>query len=152
MSYKGSGYRAMNGWLRGTHRDDAWKNVIAELDKALGRARTKRPIAVFRGAANGSPFRTAQLGEVVADPGFLLTSIESSAAEHFGGDPPVVVEIRLPKGYVGGAYVQHVPKLQLNEHEFLIRPGAPFRVIGREDGRVILEPVRGKRRKAPALG
>lgn len=149
-SYKGAGFAPMNGHLRGSYNIDSMMPSIRALDAALGRAKAKRPVTVYRGVRKGTAWDAAQIGDVVADAGFMSTTINPATASSFSGGG-VVIEIRLPKGYTGGAYVHEIPTLHHQEYEFLLRPGAPFKVVSRTGSRVVLEPARGVRRRSPKL-
>ncbi|MFG1466626.1 ADP-ribosyltransferase [Xanthobacter sp. DSM 24535] len=148
--YKANTFRAINNHLRGIADAPHHNDEIAHLKAALARGKTKRELVVYRGAKDGNPARLAQVGDVITEKGFMSTSVDSNTAKTFGGKPPVVIEIRLPKGYAGGAYVQHVPYTKYPEYEFLIRPDASFRVVKRVGNRVVVEPVNVKRARRPA--
>lgn len=148
--YKGSGYRLMNQHLRGQSDGSSYMPSIRALDAALSRAKLKRPVTVHRGVPLGTAWDDLQVGQTIRDPGFLSTSLSPRTAESFSS-AGVHVEIRLPKGYAGGAYVNRIPDVKHPEFEFLIRPGAPFRVIERSGSRIVVEPVRGGRRRSPKL-
>lgn len=152
LDYKGSGYRRMNGYLRG----DDYRHVepdIKALDRALARASAPRDIRVHRGLGLADPLAKAKEGQTFAYRQFASFSLETSTPRAFAqGTPPVTVEARVPKGYKGFAYVNHVPKLALSEHEFLFRPGTRFRVVERIDGaqevRIVVEPIAEPGRRA----
>lgn len=148
-AYKGSAFRGMNEHLREVRDAPSYEPMIRALDTALARARTKRPLTVYRGVKTGTAWDTVQVGETIRDPGFSSTSINPVTAENFSGG--VIIEMRLPAGYSGGAYVNRIPSLDHREFEFLVRPGMPFKVVERTGNRIVVEPVRGGRRIAPKL-
>lgn len=148
-AYKGSAYRGMNEYLRGKRDATGTEPMIRALDTALSRAKTKRAVTVHRGVKKGTAWDSLQVGDKIHDPGFTSTSINPQTAANFSGG--VRIEMRLPKGYTGGAYVNRIPDLNHQEFEFLIRPGAPFRVVERTGNRIVVEPVRGGRRRSPKL-
>lgn len=149
-AYKGSFFRDMNNHLRGLLDDPSVMHDIRALTRALDRARTKRALTVHRGVGRGTPWEAAKIGDTVADAGFMSSSVNPGTAQSFGS-ATVSIEIRLPRGYTGGAYVNRIPNVNHMEFEFIIRPGAPFRVIERTGNRIVVEPVRGGRRRSPKL-
>lgn len=149
-SYKGSGFVYMNQHLRNLIDDPGFMPRIRALVRALDRAKTKRAVTVHRGVGPRTPWEGAKVGDTVADAGFMSTSVNPNTAQNFGSGT-ITIEIRLPKGYSGGAYVNRIPDVNHPEFEFLIRPGAPFRVIERTGNRLVVEPVRGGRRRSPKL-
>lgn len=147
--YIGSDYRLMNSHLRGHLDADSYMPAIRALDTALARAKTSRAITVHRGVKAGTPWDNIKVGETIREPGFLSTSINPQTAQNFQGG--AIIEVRLPKGYSGGAYVNRIPDVKHPEYEFLIRPGSPFRVVERTGSRIVVEPARGARRRSPKL-
>lgn len=146
--YKGVLYREMNEQLRGDRVMSYLQPAIDALDAALARARTARPMTVYRGVTSRARYAQAQLGDVIEERGFLSASVNPETAGSFAAGDIAVIEIRLPQAYAGGAYVNHVPDLDHLEFEFLFRPGARFRVVERTGGRIVVEPVRRASRRA----
>lgn len=146
-AYKGPAYREFNAQLRGDRSLSYLQPAIEALDAALSRARTARPIRVYRGVTGQTTYGRASVGDIIEEKGFMSTSTNPDTADNFASaHDGIVIEIRLPQDYVGGAYVNRVPDIHHLEYEFLIRPGSRFRVIERSNDRLIVEPVRARRR------
>lgn len=139
-AYKGSAYRDMNRHLAGLDRADHLAEVIRTLDGALASAPpVPMPMTLWRGVSPSDPFAKARVGRIYENRTFTSTSIRPTTAESFAEG--VVIEIRVPEGYHGLAYVHPYPDVQHVEWEALFRPGSRFRVVAREGNRLIVEAV-----------
>lgn len=80
-----------------------------------------KPLEVYHGTPHG--FHTQ--GDVVTTHGFTSTSLNSNTAEWFsGGKGKHVLKFKLPAGYKGGVYIDHMKRvndaLLGNEHEYVL--------------------------------
>jgi hypothetical protein len=142
-AYKAGAGEAINAVLRGEIEDPALREAARLVEGALLRSHAPATLRTFRTIGPGAEeaIAAAKAGTVVDNPGFTSASLSEAVAEvraqERGGDS--VIEIVVPQGTRGAAYVHSVPKVDKNELELLLAPGARLRVIGRRNGRVVLE-------------
>lgn len=114
--------------------------MIARLATALAAARTPRAITVHRGAGAAA---LAEIGAVGSDgrfTTFISTSIDIAVATDFARRRDGrVVELRLPAGLNGAAYIQMSTTDRPRQYELLLAPGLGYRVISRTGRRIVLE-------------
>jgi len=137
MSYKGSGYRDMNRYLRGLSliggepaRKWSVKHVkdlstIFDLDKTV----LDKPVQVYRGLGYSTYKRVIKNGGYV-DNGFMSTSTSLDSASFFAGGSgddrfDNIMDIVLPAGERGIA--------MKSESEFLINRGVRLKLVGIEE-------------------
>lgn len=145
--YKGTLYRPMNRHLYGAERQDHLVPTIDRLDRALGRARMPVPLRVWRGAAgdDAAAYRGLGVGGTRTLDGFTSSSISRQKAGVFSDG--VMVEILVPEGYKGAAYVHPTPEVQHREFEVLFAPRTRVRVVAVEDDRIVVEVLNGRARR-----
>jgi len=82
-------------------------------------------------------------GAVLRRAGFTSATLDAATASRLlqEQDSGGVVEIIIPKGFIGAAYIDGAPRPEHHEFEVLIAAGARFRYGGIVDGRVILEAI-----------
>jgi len=149
--YISLGYRAMNDYLRGGNPDD-WANDFRQtFDQETGAATDRlvkefdqlalpmpKDTFVYRGLGMAQD-RQIKVGDVYEDDAFMSTSASRGVANDFRSDwteesvkytYPVVMKIRLPKGYKA-----IVPGLRgvRDEQEVLLRPKSKLRVVEIKD-------------------
>lgn len=153
--YKGSGYRDMNRYLRGDGGTTPAYVVdqVRHLDAALANAAAPRDMRLARGIGRDDPLRQLKPGRSFQSRQFSSFSLHDDIARAFGsGDPAVVIEAKVPKGYTGVAYVHSVPVVDHHEYEFIFRPGTRFRVVDRvetaKEVRIVVEPIAEPGRRA----
>ena len=132
----------MNGILRGTlgvgsYREEELRTGIAAnvaLETALRRLATPFDMRIFRGVRGDFGRGLAQLdvGSDIFDNGFGSASIDQDYATRWARNG-VVLEILVPEGMVGYAYVRDVPDTSHPlQYEVLIAPRYRLRIIARE--------------------
>lgn len=119
-------YEQMNAYLRGLSDtvSASDSHAIESATAALEKSRAPENIVAFRGMRPFGIFNdlhSLKIGTVYQDKGFTSTSIDKSKS--FSG---IKVKIHIPKGSKG-AYVDSISAFR-GEKEFLIPPGAKFRV------------------------
>lgn len=141
-SYKGTGYRHINGTLRhGKEPSAATRERISALDAAVGRGKVERNITAYRTfdarALPGPP--TSLIGKTFTDHGFVSTS--ESGREPFAiaakrvpkGRNPVLARIKIPAGTHAG-FPDRVLGIQgasgYQELELLLPRDSSFRITG----------------------
>ena len=149
-TYTGQGYKRINNYLRGLKVDtsayslDETIQSVADIVEAFQKApKLTENIKVYRqcyeDAFEGIDLNNV-IGQVFTDKGFLSTSVVEGAT---GNTAPIMFEISLPKGTRPGAYIANNSKFS-GETEFLLKPGAPIRLISKEvkpNGDIILKGV-----------
>lgn len=83
----------------------------------------------------------AGVNGVVPNAGFFSTTIDTQAVEEDFGHRPALIEIIIPAGYRGAAYVHPWPEVQYPQLEVLIRAGSRFKVIDADPTHVVLEVI-----------
>jgi hypothetical protein len=111
--------------------------ALAQIDGALRGAIVPQDVMVYRGGWWDEAF---DVGAVVADDGFLSTSLDIRTAEAFRSGDEWVMEIFVPQG-ANGAYMGDWFSVFGNEYEMLFARGQRMRVlyVDKEAKRVILE-------------
>jgi hypothetical protein len=151
--YKGSAYTVMNAWLREPEKTPVTRDLkrnVSALAGALRRAAAVADMVVHRGvgAEEWAAWSARPVGRQLKAAAFVSTSIDLSVAEGFRRTGGGMLEIRLRRGYGGVAYVNRTPEESLTEYELVIAPGARFKVISKEAGRIVVE-VAGERLRRP---
>lgn len=147
-AYKDAAYREINMHLTGREPAPHMATVIETLDRALSKAPpTPAPLTLFRGISRADPFAKARVGTRWQNRAFQSTSISPAQADGFSPTDGVVVEIRVPKGYHGAAWVHPYPRVQYPEWEMLFRPGSRFEIVSKTRDRMIVEAVDEPKRR-----
>ncbi len=149
QAYKGSAYESINMHLDGRRANARMAPVIETLDGALAKAPpTNRPMTLFRGISRADPFAKARVGSVFQQRPFMSTSIwRDKAAAFAGANDGIVIEIRVPQAYHGVAWVHPYPEVQHVEWEMLFRPGGRYRIVSRDENRMVVEAIDEPKRK-----
>jgi hypothetical protein len=136
----------MNRWLR-----DPEANPISPADqrrtnrlrRAIARAVAPFDMVVHRGtsAREWQAWASAAVGRHVKGASFLSSSIDRDVARGFMDPDGGMVEIRVRRGYAGATYVHRVPQVDITEYDLVVGPGARFKVISSEPGRIVVEVV-----------
>lgn len=134
-SYTGSGYRTINGALRGTAPFTAnVRDEIDALDQLFERARLSEAATLYRGVGPNmvERYRAAGLrfGSVITDPAFMSTSLSKNAARQFQAEQEGAYFIRIlaPAG-ARGLNVERVSSFGEEEREILLARGQRLKVI-----------------------
>ncbi len=138
--YKGDKYKVFNAHLRQGGLDFV-KGSVNALASALLRAETKQAFVVHRGFRDGLDMKLFEVGKVFRDKGFLSASIDPMKASKFAGMRGHTMEIHIPAGFKGGAYVHTVPRVVHREYEFLFAPETDFKIVRKRGNTIIMEPV-----------
>lgn len=141
IMYQTSGYKSMNAVARGIASFSDMGNgseradvTMPDLDSAIARAKVEAPVLVHRGMRWRADQGGVQFtpGAVMIEPGYMSTSIDSSATKSFSFAPKGLdmrtarMEIEVPAG-VKAMYIksnQHLDK----ERELLFPRNTPMRV------------------------
>jgi len=135
--YKGSGYYAMNKYLRGSHDSASpstyelgkasFQNYGKALDSAIEKGVLPESVTVYRGLhAPSFHSKTHLKGAPYVERGYMSTSLASPQAEGFrSGEGQVMMEIHLKKG-LHAVYPDLVDNM--GEAEILLPRGARFRI------------------------
>ena len=144
-SYTGSGYRAMNSYLRhgnmGSGDDPAMEEKILNAENGIAKFKLSENMTVYRKSSSAlladlgvyySEFShnvegfvadmKARIGSIVRDKGFTSTSTRRST---WSGDVQYI--IRVPKG-TSCAYVEHISQ-HPSEREMILNRGTNFKVV-----------------------
>lgn len=142
--YKGPVGRRLNRFLRD---QDDWNyarpgepaKMVKALDEALDRARAPQDLRVFRGVSAEEAQRLAHLGvgDQVITRTFLSTSAIEAPARGMAGSP-LRVEIIVPEGTRGAAYIHPFPSYRFPQAEMLLRRRMQMTVVHREGDRLVL--------------
>lgn len=113
----------------------------------IDRAEAPEDMLIFRGIRGEMALAIAALppGAVFTEPGFSSTSLSAQVARTFMRKrrSAILLEIVVPKGYRGAAYIHPTPGVRKRQYEMLLSPGATFRVVGNADGVVTVEALPG---------
>jgi hypothetical protein len=146
--YAAGDFGPANRVLRGI--ESGGQPALADaFDRLMAGSRTTEEVLVFRGLRTGQgvfgprdQWPTDFTGFEWVDRGFLSTSLsESSAlkfAQNVGGDPGVVLRIRVPPG-TGALDLRQAP---LAESEILLERGLKLRVVGQSERQIGGKPAR----------
>lgn len=132
-SYKTGLGREINDILRGrADPDPATSWIIAALSGALARARAPVAIRALRGGgeADAAVLWGVAAGDTVRFGWFLSGSLDVPTAEGYrerNGGPRI--ELRVPPGALGVAYVHPFPVYRYRQYEVLAAPNVVWRVI-----------------------
>jgi hypothetical protein len=141
--YKGRGSQTMNGVLRDALESPALAPLIDAMVEAMKHAVAPMDMTVFRGVRSTWGLMVALMtpGTIFTDPGFSSTSLDEKRAREFMRKRRSgrLLEIVIPKGYAGAAYVHDVPAVQKKQFELLLAPGARFRVLSQTEDRTTIE-------------
>lgn len=145
-AYKGGLGREMNAVLRGEMPPvRQLSRMMTALREVLLDARMPSAVRVFRGVspAELARFRGAGLGGEVQLPGFVSSTLDIDLAQVYltrqdGG----LVELLLPRGLRGAAYIHPFPSYRFPQRELLIAPGARYKVIAIRADRIVVEVLR----------
>jgi ADP-ribosyltransferase exoenzyme len=145
--YTSSGYRAINGHLRGAQGWPGIEHRIALIDEAIARQAVPEDVIVWRGADKGA-FAGHQVedisGQAFTEDGFLSTALGDTEY----ASKPVLMKLRVPEG-TPALYVDPISSFP-GERELLLGRGMRYQVhtvskMG--DGRWLVEaeilPVAG---------
>lgn len=154
--YKGFTYKEMNGLLRNTLTDqklgrmgEEWISDLREknrkLASALERAKTPDTVRVFRGVKKQALSGDLKIGGILSDAGFQSSTIDEKTASEFATKDGYILEIVVPEGYTGAAYIDPFPAGAIGMHrefEFLFSPGKSFRITSVEGNRIAVEALK----------
>lgn len=105
---------------------------VEDLTKGIQGFETERGFKTYRGISfwGDDPYANLTEGEsVVLDKGFLSTSLDKKQINNFAdGGIEYRIEIEVPKGYVGGAYIAELSDIP-EEKEFLFQPESKFNIL-----------------------
>lgn len=123
--YSQDGFGAINGSLR--HKqpaDERTENAVRLMDKAFAEAAPiERPISVWRGAGHlGLGSTPLEPGSVIADNGYVSTSVNKLAASNFDWHGGYLVHIAVPAG------TRALTPWGLEESEVILPRGSRFKV------------------------
>lgn len=145
-AYKSGLGRQMNAVLRGDEPPvRALSVVTTALREALMRSRTRSAVRVFRGVATAEAdrLRSAGIGGEAQLPAFVSSSLDIDIAKaYLRREDGVLVELLLPRGLRGAAYIHPFPAYRYPQRELLLAPGASYRVIAIETDRIVVEVLR----------
>lgn len=103
------------------------RDMITNLDSAIGRFELKDPIRVYRTCEKDVlEALKAQPGAVFRDPGYVSTSALSKKV----ASGNIVMEIDVPPGIGHGAWINPLSGAEDEEFEFLLPRGSEFKVLG----------------------
>jgi hypothetical protein len=134
-SYKGHGYKKINGTLRNAkgdlskiNNDAGARAYIEQIDKVFADSPgLAHDIKVYRGFGHDGLPAQNMTGAEFVDHGFISTSVNKSTTSGFSSDN-ILLEITVPKGMKGIAL--DTPSGSYNgEGEVLLNRGTKFRVI-----------------------
>jgi hypothetical protein len=103
---------------------------LVELERCLRKNKLPRPVQVSRGMFVLDGKVPWKVGDVVEDKGFCSTSLDEKIGRSFtlhADDYGVLCKIMLPKG-TPGMLMPETPQWASDESEFLLPPGARFRI------------------------
>jgi len=149
--YKDDGSALINKTILGDIKSIFALNLAKILDETLESAPAlDRELVVFRGISPLDPITKVKTGKTSRYKTFLSSSISRAVGENFRDEyvDGVLIEIRVPKGYHGGAYIHSVPDVHYPEFEMLFRPGVKYKVIANEPTYIHIELIDEGRRKA----
>lgn len=134
---------AFNGLLRGISPGFSGLGELVEMVKAaLLRAVTMRALTVLRGASGEEARRVGAVGSSAAFDAFVSASIDPDVARGFAARRNGrIIEIRIPAGARGAAYIHPWPRSRPAQYEVLLAPGMRYRVISRTSRRIVLEVI-----------
>jgi len=151
-NYKGRLGPDINAFLRDRRRP--WKSeaedpvkLVRYLDEALSQARAPTALRVFRAIGEVEARRLAHLGigDDVTTGTYLSTTAVEAVATRGGAAVPrragLLIEIIVPEGTRGVAYVHPFPSYRYPQAEVLFRRRMGFRVVARTGNRLTLEVV-----------
>jgi hypothetical protein len=142
--YKNLMWRDINRMLRGREDLPGQRPAADALNAALQRGVMPQSVRVHRSIneAEAAFYRSVPVGGTVVNPGFVSTSLER---EKIGKDFPraEIVEIVVPAGHRGVAYVHPFPSVQHHQYELLLAAGTSFKVLNDEAGGLVLEVTDG---------
>jgi SPP1 gp7 family putative phage head morphogenesis protein len=131
--YTGSGYRRINGFLRGeVEGTPDLQRRVAALDRALAKSRLAEDVLVERGVIGAYARKLAESnlrpGSIIKEPGYLSTSKEGAVARNFGeGSDGVLMVVYARKGQ-RGLDVSTVSSVK-SESEILFGRGSRLKVV-----------------------
>jgi len=132
-TYQSSGYRQINGYLRGTTPDrphsgysmigeDRVPDYVSHLDAMMAQNKTPENVVVYRSMSNVFDL---EVGKTFRDDGFTSTTISPAFAEDWNGG--VFLEINVPPG-TPSLYLD--ANRSVNEYELLLARGFEYKVVG----------------------
>ncbi|MCX8134998.1 MAG: hypothetical protein N3D18_13680 [Roseococcus sp.] len=116
------------------------RREIATLRAALARSVVSERLVVWRGAGEAEPEAWGEAGAAGVTRAFVSASIDIATARAFArrAQGPLV-EIRIPAGTRGAAYIHGIPALRPRQFELLLAPGTRYGVVSRSRRRLVLE-------------
>lgn len=132
-----SGYKAINGHLRGSAVSFDASKAIPHLDSAIESSPLPSHSILWRGVhgPHADELKKLGAGDTFWNAGYTATSLDPRRATHYGlkEDPGIILNYHLPEGFPA-LYTSHPDAggWSQNEREFLLPHGTPFRVIGTE--------------------
>lgn len=132
-----SGYKAINGHLRGSAVSYDATNAIPHLDSAIESSPLPSHSILWRGVhgPHADELKKLIAGDTFWNAGYTATSLDPRRATHYGlkEDPGIILNYHLPEGFPA-LYTSHPDAggWSQNEREFLLPHGTPFRIIGTE--------------------
>lgn len=147
-SYKGSGYKQINGYLTGqTRGSPETKEAVKSIDQAFKESALTQDEVLYRGvnkpalAANAEKY----VGHTIQNKAYQSTSRNPDKASHFGSgdrntDNQVLFVITAPKG-TPAIHMDQFPGSDVpNEQEILLNRGTRFKVddVQRQKGKPVV--------------
>jgi hypothetical protein len=133
--YSGAAYFEINEALRsGVDMDEGLRKAVDRLDSAIAKSPTARNLVLYRGVgedyARALEKKDLQVGDMIAEAGFLSTSTREDVARRFLGwaGGGMLLKIHVPIG--SSALDMHPYSKFADEHEFLLPRDAKLRAIG----------------------
>ncbi len=143
--YKGERGPYMNAVLRGEIELPALLKSARALHYGLMQAVMHETLRAYRVVSNRTLTRLDRLrpGETFLAEGFTSLTLDDATAGRLLGEKEDgdVIEVIIPRGYIGAAYIDGPPRTDKHEFEVLIASGANFRYAGRRDNRIVLEAI-----------
>ncbi len=121
--------------------DPRFVRLGKNLKAGLTKARMPFSVKVWRtiGPAEAALYTQMKIGDAIPVSGFLSTSMSKQAAEEFGAKfNRALIEIIVPEGTKGAAYVHPFPTEQYQQFEVLLNDGVELRIVRNTGTRLVL--------------
>jgi hypothetical protein len=128
--YQSSGYRTINGCLRGEEKADSeTRGTIKKMDSLLEKSQTKEDVTAYRGVDEKTFEKLSGEGmKSFQDKGFVSTSLNSGFAKTYAEENGGTIKIEVPKGtnayFLNNRYLSTMK----HEHELLLSRGKTFEI------------------------
>jgi len=121
--------------------------IIKTLDGIIGNAPRLAEDMVFFKGDSAEHWETVKAGNIKSIDGFFSTAVQKSIAERYAtekqhsGVSPIMVEVSAPAGTKGLYIGEKTAYPKGNEFEYLFPRGSRFRVLEKDDSRVLTEAL-----------